>query len=236
MLANFPRALLRERSSQWTLVGNTISPGQTGDGVVPIVRTDGGGFWRAQLASIAINSGALIGAWRAISAQLDGGSGVMVVPMCDPCVPWPVIDGERVTGYGNVPHSDGTLFDDGAGYDQPVVECVTVGDAIRRATTLVLQFVNGGPLVGGEFFSFQHATYDWRLYVVRSTYENDDGTTTITFRPPLREAVTDGTLVEFDRPRCVMRLASQDAMVLDLEMRRRGNPSITLIESLAPVT
>jgi hypothetical protein len=36
--------------------------------------------------------------------------------------------------------------------------------------------------------------------------------------------------LEFDQPKCLMRLASPDAMALTLDMRRFGEPSASFVE------
>jgi hypothetical protein len=56
----------------------------------------------------------------------------------------------------------------------------------------------------------------------------------IKIRPPLREATSAGTRVEFDFPKCIMRLARPDAMNLALERRIHGEASVPFVESLLP--
>ncbi|MNL55779.1 hypothetical protein D3C87_1792130 [compost metagenome] len=52
--------------------------------------------------------------------------------------------------------------------------------------------------------------------------------------PPLREPVLAGTELNFTRPVCRMRLATDDAMQIDLDLNRRGFPSLDFVEDLAP--
>jgi hypothetical protein len=58
------------------------------------------------------------------------------------------------------------------------------------------------------------------------------GLPTVTIRPPLREATAAGTRVEFDYPKCMMKLGTPNAMSLALELRRFGRPGLTLEEDL----
>lgn len=60
------------------------------------------------------------------------------------------------------------------------------------------------------------------------------GFATVTIRPPLREATVAGTRVEFDYPKCVMRLAAPDAMDLPLERRIHGRGNVKLVEDFPP--
>jgi hypothetical protein len=53
----------------------------------------------------------------------------------------------------------------------------------------------------------------------------------ITFNPPLREAVPFGTALEFDRPRCVMRLAATNSMDLSVAPWTFNTASVSFIEA-----
>jgi hypothetical protein len=60
------------------------------------------------------------------------------------------------------------------------------------------------------------------------------GFPTVTVRPPLREATAVGTRVEFDYPKCVVKLADPDAMDLPLERRLYGSASPVFVEDFPP--
>jgi hypothetical protein len=60
------------------------------------------------------------------------------------------------------------------------------------------------------------------------------GFATVTIRPPLREATAAGTRVEFDYPKCIMRLAEADTMTLNLDVRRFGTGSVKIEEDFPP--
>jgi hypothetical protein len=60
------------------------------------------------------------------------------------------------------------------------------------------------------------------------------GFPTVTIRPPLREATAVGTRVEFDYPKCIMRLASPDAMDLSLTRRLYGQATVKFVEDFPP--
>jgi hypothetical protein len=60
------------------------------------------------------------------------------------------------------------------------------------------------------------------------------GFPTVTIRPPLREATVAGARVEFDHPKCIMKLARTDAMNLPLELRFFGRGNIAMEEDFPP--
>jgi len=178
--------------------------------------------------------------------------------------PAPIVDGEPVFSYSSLPHSDEMTFSDGAGYAQTVVVAQTVGDAPLRATSLTIAVSLGGTLEAGMIFSVEHTDQGWRRYEIKTVTGDgpqpavliddlanalvDDATLalvdeeelegggpyTVTFRPPLRGAVPSGTRIEFDNPRCVMRLAEPQSMELTLELRRVGTPSVSFVEYFYP--
>jgi hypothetical protein len=99
-----------------------------------------------------------------------------------------------------------------------------------RATSLDLAILNAGDLVGGESFSIDHPTMGHRLYEIKTAIYDDDDLATITFNPPLREAVTSGTRLEFDRPRCTMRLVNPSSMDLSVVPWTFNSASVDFIE------
>lgn len=227
MAIEFPRRLMREESHDWNIVGNTKGAGQTASASVD-VRSDGGGLWMASLNTIRIGNDVDTKLWRAVRQICNGGVVAIVVPRNDVLfVPWP--SGAQ-GGYGDVPHSDGTLFDDGAGYYQSVIDVTADGAAALRATTMDIDLNHCGELQGGESFSINHPTFGWRVYEIGTVFM-DGSTATITFNPPLREAVTDESRIEFDRPRCLMKLATPGAMDINITALPFNSPSVKFVEA-----
>ncbi len=228
----FPKVLCRERTLEWTLGAKTISSGQTGLDALPLARTDGGGLWSAALSSVALTTADLVRCWRALDMLADAGAQPIVMPNIDRVfAPWPIVNGKPLRSYGDVHHSDTSPFSDGSGYYQPVIAAKLTTAAALRATTLTIAISYGSALRGGEHFSIEGPIYSFRMYRVRTAVYNGDGTATITIRPPLREAATANTVLDFDRPKCVMRLAQSDAMRLGLELRRYGTPNAAFVET-----
>jgi hypothetical protein len=177
-------------------VGSVTSGGTSLSGIDDTIETDGGGFWRLDLTNGETLDRKAGLAWRALTEGMDNGSSAVIVLLCSERLFQPV--GDAVT----VDHSDGTPFSDDTPYDSSGAEYTTTADAALRAVTLEMAGVSELPLIGGELFSIEHPTWGWRVY--RITRIDGDQ---ITFRPPLREAVPSGTSLEFDTPRCQMRMA-----------------------------
>lgn len=234
MTVEFPRRLLREKSHSWNLVGVAATPGQTALSVAPIIRTDGGGFWACSMTDISMSGKgkadikALTLLWRAVRQICDGGVNAIIVPRNDALFrPWPT--GVEQTAALSLPHSDGSFFDDGCGYYQAVID-ITCAPAALRASSLDITLNYAGELQGGESFSIDHAVLGWRLYEISTVEMLSDTTATVQFSPPLREAVTNGTQLEFDRPRCTMRLAKTNSMDLAVSPWTFNSGSVDFVE------
>lgn len=224
MTIEIPWNRLVENSHDWNIVGNTATAGQT-IGASVDVRSDGGGLWQAKLNNIRFKDRNDTLLWRAIRQVANGGIVPIIVYRRDTTwAPFPT------DPLGSVSHSDGASFSDGSGYYTSVID-VTSNGAALRATTMTLNLISCSPLQGGECFSINHPTFGWRLYEIGTAVDNGDGTTTVSFNPPLREAVTSGTEIEFDRPRCLMKLANSSAMDLNNTTYPFSLASVTFVES-----
>lgn len=240
IVPHFPRLLLREREHSWNLVGVAATPGVTMDSAATYIRSDGGGFWSCAMRDVSLSgpgrgrnrqrTSTLL--WRAVRQVCDAGVNQIVVWRNDALfIPYPAGVARAIT----VPHSDGSPFSDGAEYYQPAIDITCDGGADLRATSMGIQINEAAALIGGESFSIQHDAAGWRLYEIATvSYDEDDQTlATITFMPPLREEVIHGTQIEFDRPRCTMRLASPNAMDLTVRPWTFNSASVDFVE--APV-
>ncbi|MBR0695945.1 hypothetical protein [Bradyrhizobium lablabi] len=241
MTSEFPRALLREKSHGWNLAGVAASPGISAQSVATYDRTDGGGFWTCRMTDVSLSGQARSGLagrqrqrvstllWRAMRQICNGGVNPVIVPRNDaPFRPWP--PGFLQSVGVDVPHGDDTIFDDGSGYYQPIID-VRAAAAPLRATSIEILIKFAGQLMGGESFSIHHPMMDWRLYEIATVDMTSETGATITFNPPLREAIVDDTQLEFDRPRCKMRLATPNAMDLTVAPWTFNSASVDFIES-----
>jgi hypothetical protein len=228
MSIEFPRKLLKEQNHDWNILGTTTSAGQST--VAPVmVRSDGGGFWSASINNIQFydQTDALL--WRAIRQICNGGVTPIVVWRNDRIFsPFPVGSNPDEI----ISHSDGSLFSDSSSYYQSIIDVTCAGGAALRSTAMTINLNYCGTLIGGESFSIEHPTFGWRLYEIGTVVVADDGlTAAITFNPPLREATPDQQVLEFDRPRCLMRLADSTSMDLNVTTWPFSTPSVKFLES-----
>jgi hypothetical protein len=73
----------------------------------------------------------------------------------------------------------------------------------------------------------------WRLYEIGTVVYTDASHAVISFNPPLREAISAGTQLEFDRPRCTMRLTAPGAMDLTVTPWTFNSASVQFVEGFA---
>lgn len=226
MLDTWPIHLFWPSAMRWRRVSVTSGGGQGANGLMRIVRTDGGGRWRCEM-TVPLLRIPDIKAARAIIEEQDGGAAQILVPFFpDAEAPYPLgMPAPLVT------HSDGSTFDDETMYQSGAIEVTLAQAAALRATTVYPDVVASGLIGGGEMFSIDHPIYGEHLYCI--TRLLDDGGWRI--RPPLRWATDADTPINFDNPKCVMRLINaEEAME---EIRPPYISSLTLVfeESLDPV-
>lgn len=192
------------------------------------------GVWEITYSSIP-TSRLRINAYRMIALLLNGPATPILVPVFDKKrAPFPFVDptvgGPRITSYGDIPHSDDSLFSDGSGYYTPVIDATAAAAAIR-STSLTMTLNYGGMIWGGEFFSIGENLYE--IKSVSLTDAGPPGVYEIGFMPPLRVAITDGTVLNFDDPVCRCTLASSSGMPLSLSNRIVGLPAVSFIEDFS---
>lgn len=221
MTIRWPISRLRARDVAFDIAPRSLAGPSSVSGYTQIVSSDAG-IWKATFGNIIIKSRAEVLAFRALANLLEGRLGTILVPLCRAYQPVPA-DSDAL--YEDVPHSDDALFDDDSGYVGTVIDVVAADPAAVRAVSMTVTVNYAGDIEPGQHFSLGNG----RLYRVR-TFDADTGA--MTFRPPLREAVAAGDALNFDDPVCLMRLASDDAMNLELSLRRFGSPSVSFIEAL----
>lgn len=194
---HWPWDLLTPRQERWRLQGVALNGGTTVAGTQRPSRTDGGGIWVGE-QSFLLSSRDQIKAARAIEAILDGGVGKIVAWSFEE----PFAPGDLVAS--TVPHSDGAPFGDGTLYGSVPAGATVTADCALRATHIPLTMLSG-VLQGGEHFSIIHASAGWRRYRVARVGEGY-----AEVRPPLREAITNGTPLYFVRVGLGVRLANPD--------------------------
>lgn len=199
----FPTCLFAPDGQDVGIERRTISGGTALSGDEDIVATDGGGRLFYEISDPYLDETPTALAWRAIDAYMDGGARPIIVPFCD--------GRHQPGGYlDTVPHSDGSPFSDESEYETASASATVTAVAALRATVLEIDFVGlGRSLLGGEWLSIDHPTMRWRAYRIAEVIELTDTTAKLSIRPPLREAVTVGESVDFNDPRCVMRIEGE---------------------------
>lgn len=209
-----------------------------------------GGYWIATYRDVAVVGRDKVLAHRMLRGQLRGGANWCRVPVCDGAnAPWPTNDDLSIlstfddtalfgddaefrndqppaylTGRRSLTStfSDTALFSDGSSFRDAVINVTvavagTAGDTSIEVTKTMIANV-----VGGEYFSI-----DDHLHQI--VQEIGDGVWQIV--PALREDVAAGAQLEFDRPVCVMVLASEQEMDAALERNKSGVVSIAFFEA-----
>lgn len=230
MTDRFPVDRFSIKKSYWSLAGQRLSGGQSVSGLTQVARADGGGYWTADLKFLVLGINE-IRLWRAYSARLSAADETIIVPHRGVWIK--VQLGSGVT-FVPVSHSDGATFSDGSQYIvSPVVGAVFGGAAALRATQVQLNFTTEVDILSGEFFTVVHANAGERMYQIKSIVSQSGNNYTVKISPPLREAVTTSTELDFDDPRCLMRVV--DGVDQDVGVEGISEPNPVFVEHFDPL-
>jgi hypothetical protein len=181
------------------------------------IRTDGGGYWQIQMSGIELVGPDLVRAWRAWEAELEGGVTRVLVPIADiRHAPRSAIGKVLAKPSDLAAESVDPYFPEALGFATPFIIAETVGAALLRATQLVIDVTRGARLKGGEHFAINHATSGRRIYRVHRVLSRDGQQATVSIRPPLREAIADGTALDFDWPSVVAVVMPENDISADI--------------------
>lgn len=231
----FPVDFLRPTKARFDNPGSAIDGGVNGLGETISSEMSGGGIITATYERMVLqgpDERHEVVNW--LGAHLNGGFRFMNVPIVNDGIgPFPVINGKRRPIIGGIPHSDGSLFSDGAGYSQATVygeitEVVHSGIIRMRAYGLER------PLRWSDWFSIYHPNKGWRAYRYWKVIDKTDEANPIyslALAPPLREAVTVGTRVELARPTCVMRIARGQTVPWEYDGWYSSRPTVSFTEA-----
>lgn len=236
-MLTFPTHLFNPARTVLKPAGMTISGGESLSGEVDTIRTDGGGYWLVHMLGIELISADLVRAWRAWENTLEGGVTKVLVPIADVRhAPRPVVGGKLSRPSqlkDNAP--DDPYFPEAVGFATPWIEAITLAPpAPLRATELWLHVTRGARLKGGEHFAVDHPAAGRRVYRVSRVLERHadiDQAARVAIRPPLREAVGDGTLVDFDWPSVVATLLPEADISPELLYGQTGTVDISFREA-----
>lgn len=202
MTDHITQSLLRYSGIRWRLGGAFIDGGQSVFGESQTRRMDGGGRWFAELNSVQLLTNAASQLYEALLLDWNNGNEKVIVHR----IATPLIVG----GSTLVTFSDTTTFSDGTSLVSGEVNAEFTASAALRATEISVRVWGARAFMGGEPFTIIHPTMLDRLYgaarILTSSTVGEYTDYTLRISPPLREAVTSGTLVDFNLPRCLMRV------------------------------
>lgn len=221
-IIDFP-ATLTPQAATVQDVRQSRSGGRSVSGAEQIVETDAG-YWRMSLV-FDIRRTTKIVLWRALRAKLRGRANIL---RCGP------FDCARSAGrlelgpaHGvDALHSDLAPFSDETPYVSAMTDAVLSTAAVVRARTIVATVAGATARIeAGVYFSIAD-----RLHIIEDA-EVSGGSATITFWPPLRAAADAGTVVEFDHPRGLWRVADDETGQLALQALRMSSVQLDLVEA-----
>ncbi|MDW9650783.1 hypothetical protein GOB33_22120 [Sinorhizobium meliloti] len=198
----------------YDVTGSSIDGGRNGVGESQTIEMSGGGIVTATYEDCKIKDPEQYEYVNWLGARLNGGFRFINVPIItDWFGPFPKVGGLPAPIVSGITHSDGSSFSDGAGYSQPTV-WGTVATAAALNAGIIKMRVSGldRPLRWSDWFSIYHPNKGWRAYRYWEVISKSDDPTplyTLAISPPLREAVTANTRVEFARPRFVAKFKSE---------------------------
>ena len=190
------------------------------------------GLWAASFKGVNAESREQILAAHALAAKLEGAANPVIVPWFGiTALIAPLPSGvTSIEPYDPVPHSDGSYFSDGSVYaHSPVIVVTASGSAAAGAASISVTIASSGEIMAGMHFSTGEDVTR-RLYRIKSVIYATATTATITFWPNLRHAVASGATLDFEKPECVMRLASDMNASLLLDAPHRGTLDIDFVE------
>jgi hypothetical protein len=193
------------------VLGSSIDGGRNGVGESQSIEMSGGGIVSATYEECKITEPEQYEYINWLGARLNGGFRFINVPIItDWFGPFPKIAKVPAPIVRGIPHSDGSLFDDGSGYSQATVWGELLDDAAANAGIVTMRVYGlSRPLRWSDWFSIYHITKGWRAYRYWDVLSSSagDGFTDyqLAISPPLREATAAGTRVEFARPRFVAK-------------------------------
>lgn len=221
----WPVHVLTPRTLAVDLAPRTLAGAASVNGNTQVVSSSAG-LWSIAYGEIPVLDEDAIKCWRALVALLEGRLTPIRVTISRMYQPAGSAEADGLYG-GGTPHSDGTLFSDGTGYVERVIDVQLTAGMAKGATSAAIAINYADEIEPGQHFSIGD-----RLYRIKSIVYTDTDRASITFTPPAREAASTGAQLEFDDPSCLMRLASDREMDLPLDFNRWAYPSVTFIEAV----
>lgn len=215
------------------LVGTSVETGRSQSGIATSADLSGGGMVAVKYGSVQLANvnPVRLKYWSQLKAQLTGGTRSIIVPLLTDFFS-PIT---RLAG--SVPFSDGAYFSDGSGFATFSGSASLTADAALNAGVISMKVQGPIALTGGEWFDLFHPTKFYRAYTVSDVLSvtgpdvNGISTYNLAIRPTIREAMLAGSVCNFYRPRCMMKLEPGTQISGDVEKYWWSTPEISLSES-----
>lgn len=208
----WPVNILRPSSITVKQNAFTRSGGRSLSGITRTVRTDRGHF-SFEYSGVILNSTSKRRKIISMRTDLNGRVGLVAIPIWSyDLAPW--AEGTYL-GRTTVPWSDLTTFSDGSFWSQPTINVELAVAAALHDTSMVLRLVSGIDSLEGVRFSYENA-----LYETGKPTDITDDLWTVPIFPDIRAPIPINASLEFDRPTCLVHLASDNE--LDYEHSASG--------------
>ena len=224
-------------SIQFAMRMSSTSGGRSITGLEQVV-VSSAGFWGGQITFPVWRRGrgadrsTMQLAARSVLALAQGRVNAFLLPVCDRGNTPAYIEGEPKLPPETF--DDGSMFDDGSGIVPREVPAHVGGDYEPGATRVIVNMLAGHAPQPGQYFSVGN-----RLFLIQHS-ELYGGSLMAPFVPaywelkvwpPVREAITDGDNVDFDRPHCLVRFATDDTAALIIQHRSISEVTLGFVEA-----
>lgn len=221
-IVDWPRFLSPE-TIEANVVPFTRSGGPSLDGNEIVTRTDRG-RWMATMRNIPLHGPERRRVFNAIRTKLGGRAGLVAVPIwSNDTAPYPI----GTVFPSSVPYDDGSTFDDGTTFLGSAIHIRMAAPAALGATIVTLRIVEAAPDLAGVRFSYNRALYETgpAISVVGDQWQ-------VPVFPAIRAAIPNDARLEFDRPTCLMHLATDREMDAPSTWRERDLVSVSFTEAV----
>lgn len=236
---------LKATGFEFDVVGSSIEGGRNAYGETISIGITGGGLVRGSY-DFVIHTPEQVEMINQLGARLNSSTRFINVPIrSDFAGAFPVVDGKPAPFITGIPHSDGALFSDGAGYSQATVWGRIREPAGLNAGQIVMEIVgNTRNLRLSDWFSiYHHERKGWRSYRYWESSEPEVVTVvtggnsypgqryTLSIEPALRAAVSTFTPIEFARPRFVAKFPVDFTLPFRADLLNMDRPTVQFVEA-----
>lgn len=205
----WPSTILPPRRVMCDPVYATTGGGRSLTAIEQIIASDAG-YWAITLDEIPCASPVQKQVARALSVQMEGRLNGIDVPIYDSRNA-PLASGQGFGPITGIPWSDPTSFSDGSLFQQGPIDASAAATAALGSNVVLITITTGGILQPGQHFSYQGASRS-RLERIKTATLTTGTTYSCTVWPPLREAIPNATLLNFNDPRLTCRLKTDGEM------------------------